>query len=269
MTPQDFQLLSTMLHERSGLALTPEKVYLLESRLLPIAHKWQLEGMEGLLNKLRRNPEFTLLEDITEAMTTNETLFFRDTNPFNILRDTLLPTLAAERRQQGKIRIWSAACSSGQEPYSISMILEEEKPKYPTFSFDILATDLSREILAKAQEGLYSQFEVQRGLPIQLLTKYFTKENERWRIASKIRNMVQFRQFNLLHDPVNFGKFDIIFCRNVLIYFDAQTKAKIIDRMANILAPDGYLLLGGSESLLGITKRFTPASGLRGVYQKV
>jgi chemotaxis protein methyltransferase CheR len=261
-----FALLSNLVRERSGLVLTPDKGYLLESRLLPVARKWEQKSVADLAALLRGRPDAKLIRDIVEAMTTNESFFFRDIKPFDQFKALVLPHLLKKRAVTKTIRIWSAACSSGQEPYSLGMILNEHRLQLAGWKVEILATDLSTEILEKARAGLYSQFEVQRGLPIQLLLKYFKQEGDRWRIDSAIREMITFRPFNLLDDLSPLGRFDVIFCRNVLIYFDQPTKAKVLDGMSRQLAPDGHLYLGGAETVLGITDKLQPLSEHRGIY---
>jgi len=181
----------------------------------------------------------------------------------------VLPTLMKARAQRRQIRIWSAACSSGQEPYTLAMMFAEQKAALADWSFEIVATDLSTEILEKAEAGLYSQFEVQRGLPIQLLLKYFKQQGERWQIDAGLRSRVRFQQFNLLDDPASLGVFDAIFCRNVLIYFDQATKTQVLERLSRVLAADGYLYLGGAETVLGISERFQPVADNRGIYAPV
>ncbi|MCG8493620.1 MAG: protein-glutamate O-methyltransferase CheR [Sneathiellales bacterium] len=266
MNSQDFQLLSKLVFDRSGLVLTEEKVYLLESRLVPLARQRGMNTLEDLANELRRGNDEKLKEEITEAMTTNETFFFRDTKPFDIFKETVLPRLLETRGSQKTLRIWNAACSTGQEPYSVAMLLKEEAAKMPGWRVEILATDISNEVLEKAKAGLYSQFEVQRGLPIQLLIKYFQQMGEMWQIDSSIRAMVKFQKTNLLDNLATLGNFDVIFCRNVLIYFDHETKGKVLSQMHKILASDGALFLGGAETVLGICDDFKPVSGLKGVY---
>ncbi len=266
MNSQDFQLLSTLVRERSGLVLTEDKVYLLESRLVPLARRRGLNTLEDLASELRRTNDEKLKEDITEAMTTNETFFFRDNKPFDIFKENILPHLLKARAGQKTLRIWNAACSTGQEPYSLAMLLKEESAKLTGWRVEIMATDISNEVLEKAKAGLYSQFEVQRGLPIQLLIKYFQQMGEMWQIDSSIRAMVKFEKLNLLDNLSRVGGFDVIFCRNVLIYFDNPTKAKVLNQMRNILAKDGALFLGGAETVLGICDDLKPISGLKGVY---
>ncbi|MFT6557097.1 MULTISPECIES: CheR family methyltransferase [Sneathiella] len=266
MNTQDFQLLSGIVFERSGLVLTEEKVYLLESRLVPLARQRGMNTLEDLANELRRTNDEKLKEEITEAMTTNETFFFRDTKPFDIFKETVLPRLLETRSSKKSLRIWNAACSSGQEPYSVAMLLKEEAAKMAGWRVEILATDISNEVLEKAKAGLYSQFEVQRGLPIQLLIKYFQQMGEMWQIDSSIRAMVKFQKMNLLDNLALLGSFDVIFCRNVLIYFDHETKGKVLTQMHKILEKDGALFLGGAETVLGICDELKPITGLKGVY---
>ncbi len=267
MRSEDFDMFRDLLMQRSGLVLSPDKVYLLESRLMPVARKHNLRGLDDLAAKVRPMTDDALLVDITEAMTTNESSFFRDQRPFDPFRTTVLPQITAARSSQRSLRIWSAACSSGQEVYTLAMILAEEKAKFPGWNFSILGTDLSNEILSKAQEGVYTQFEVQRGLPIAQLVKYFDQDGEKWRVKDELRTYVKFRQFNLLQSPAALGQFDVIFCRNVLIYFDPPTKTKVLDSLAGLLPPDGLLFLGGAETVLGITEKFKPMEGQRGTYR--
>ena len=267
MTPADFDFVSGLLRQRSGLVLGTDKVYLLESRLVPLARRRGLGGLDDLITKARTTKDETLLREITEAMTTNESFFFRDSKPFDIFRAETLPGLLKARAARKSIRIWSAACSTGQEPYSLCMILREEAAKLADWRIEIVATDLSQEVLEKSKAGIYSQFEVQRGLPIQLLVKYFTQSGDIWQLNGDIRSMVQFRQLNLLQDFSHLGTFDVIFCRNVLIYFDQDTKAVIFERLARCLEADGTLLLGAAESVVGVTDAFKPYPDRRGLYQ--
>jgi chemotaxis protein methyltransferase CheR len=198
-------------------------------------------------------------------MMTNESFFFRDKTPFENFRSTVLPALMA-RRPSRTIRIWCAAASTGQEPYSLAMALQEMERGLAGWRLEVLATDLSNEVLEKARQGLYSQFEVQRGLPIQLLIKYFTQIGDMWQIAPDIRAMVKYRQLNLLSDFSHLGLFDLIFCRNVLIYFDQETKIDVLNRLVHATARDGYLVLGAAETVVGLTDGFKPVAELRGLY---
>jgi chemotaxis protein methyltransferase CheR len=267
MRIEDFDMLATLLKQRSGLVLTKEKAYLLETRLMPVARKNGYKDLDQLCEVVRTRRDEALLKTITDAMTTNESLFFRDTKPFDQFRANVLPQMMASRAAQRKIRIWSAACSSGQEPYSLAMLLKEDQAKLQGWRFDIVATDISDEMLDKARAGIYSQFEVQRGLPIQMLVKYFKQNGDKWHIDAGLRSMVDFRFFNLLETPRGLGQFDVVFCRNVLIYFDQPTKAKVLASISEVLAKDGILFLGGAETVLGVTDKFKPIAGLRGMYQ--
>ena len=266
MTPLDYEFLRKLLKDRSGLDLSADKQYLVESRLLPLARRANLAGIPELVQKLRSGGD-QLTTQVVEAMTTNETFFFRDKIPFDHLRDYVLPALIQARASRRSLRIWSAACSTGQEPYSIAMGLREYGAALAGWRIEIVATDLSQEVLEKSKAGLYSQFEVQRGLPIQLLVKYFTQLGELWQLSADIRGMVQHRQLNLLQDFSHLGKFDVIFCRNVLIYFDQETKSAIFERMSKMLEADGTLFLGAAESVVGITDAFRPNHERRGLYQ--
>jgi len=267
MSPADYKFFEEMLKRESGLSLTPEKVYLLETRLMPIAQKHRLSGLEELVQKLQSSQDVSLRTAVVEAMTTNETMFFRDTAPFQRLKDDLLPFYIKARSAQKQLRIWSAACSSGQEPYSIAMLLKEY-PALAGWKCEIVATDISTDILDQARAATYSQFHVQRGLPIQMLVKYFTKNEDCWTIRPEIREMVHFRQANLLTDLSGLGQFDIIFCRNVLIYFDLPTKAKVLAGIRSLTKKDSVLLLGGAETVLGISENFKPLPNIKAVYAR-
>jgi len=266
MKVEDFELFSKIVYQRSGLVLTKEKAYLLDSRLMPIARRWNLAGLDELANALRQRNDEALLADITDAMTTNESSFFRDQRPFDQFRQIVLPKFLAARAATRKLRIWSAACSNGQEPYSLAMILDEEASKMPGWNVEIVATDLCREVLEKAKQGLYTQFEVQRGLPITMLVKHFTQVGDKWQISKAMQSKINFRQFNLLESMTSLGTFDIVFCRNVLIYFDQPTKAKVLENISRQMHNDGVLYLGGAETVLGITQAFKPMDGQRGLY---
>jgi chemotaxis protein methyltransferase CheR len=266
VTPLDYDYLRGVLKQRSGLDLSADKQYLVESRLVPLARKTGLAGIPELVQKMKSGAD-VLTTEVVEAMTTNETFFFRDKVPFDHLRDTILPALLQSRASRKSLRIWSAACSTGQEPYSIAMCLKEKAAQLAGWRIEIVGTDLSQEVLDKSRAGIYSQFEVQRGLPIQLLVKYFAQIGELWQLNSELRGMVQYRQLNLLQDFSSLGKFDVVFCRNVLIYFDQQTKTQIFERIARVTEPDGMLMLGAAESVVGITNAFRPYPDKRGLYQ--
>ena len=266
MTPLDYDFLRKLLKERSGLVLSADKQYLVESRLLPVARKAGAASLSDLVQRLKDPNAQSLAVEVIEAMMTNESFFFRDKLPFEHFRDTIIPALLAARASQRRIRIWCAAASTGQEPYSLAMSLKELSRQVAGWRIDIVATDLSTEVLEKAKAGIYSQFEVQRGLPIQLLVKYFTQIGENWQIAPDIRAMVQFRPFNLLNEFSALGMFDVVFCRNVLIYFDQQTKVGVLDRLARVVERDGYLSLGAAETVVGLTDSFKPIADRRGLY---
>jgi chemotaxis protein methyltransferase CheR len=265
VTPFDYEYLRKLLKERSGLDLSSDKQYLVESRLVPLARKAGLSSIGELVAKVRTGAD-ALTSEVVEAMTTNETFFFRDKIPFDHLRETILPALVQARASRRALRIWCAASSTGQEPYSIAMCVKEFA-ELAGWRVEIVATDLSQEVLEKSKAGIYSQFEVQRGLPIQMLLKYFTQNGELWQLGAELRAMVQHRQLNLLQDFSHLGTFDVIFCRNVLIYFDQETKAGVFDRLSRMLEPDGVLLLGAAETVVGLTDVFKPYPDRRGLYR--
>ena len=207
-----------------------------------------------------------MVRDVVEAMTTNESFFFRDDKPFQHFRSQALSRVIAARPAGAPLRIWSAAASSGQEAYSLAMILLESRAILGDRRVEILGTDLARDQLARAREGLYTQFEVQRGLPVQMLMRYFRREDPGWRISDTLRAMVQWKEWNLLGDLRALGRFDIVFCRNVLIYFDQATKTQALEAIAGQMSADGMLYLGGAETVLGLTTRFAPLPAERGVY---
>lgn len=264
MNPSDYEFLCDFLLKSSGLNLGEKKEYLLESRLIPVAQSLGLSSLEELVQALKTMPTISLKTSVIEAMTTNETLFFRDKKPFNELANLMMPKIIEAKNLQRKIRIWCAASSSGQEPYSIAMQLKESLPELSSgWNVEIVATDLDKQILAKAQEGQYTQFEVQRGLSIQMLMKYFEKNDQGWQIKSEIRDCITWKQLNLLDPFSHLGQFDVIFCRNVLIYFDTDRKKQILDRIAPQVSKHGYLILGGAETVLGISDSFTRAKDYR------
>jgi chemotaxis protein methyltransferase CheR len=266
LSPLAFDTLANLLKTKSGLVIGKDKLYLLETRLSEIVKREKLADMNVLAERLRRPGSDTLARDVVEAMTTNESFFFRDDKPFLHFRTQALPRLVAARPPGSTIRVWSAASSSGQEAYSLAMIVAESSTLLGGRKVEIVGTDIARDQLARAREGVYSQFEVQRGLPVQMLMKYFRKEDNNWRIADTIRAMAQFREFNLLSDLRLLGRFDIVFCRNVLIYFDQPTKTRVLEAVGGLMPPDGLLYLGGAETVLGITSRFAPMPNERGVY---
>jgi chemotaxis protein methyltransferase CheR len=266
VTPPDYEYLRKLLKDNSGLDLSADKQYLIESRLLPLARKAGVAGISELVQKMKGGST-PLITQVVEAMTTNETFFFRDKVPFDHFRDSIMPEILQARAGRKSIRIWCAAGSTGQEPYSLAMSLKEMGGALSGWRVEIIATDLSQEVLEKSKAGIYSQFEVQRGLPIQLLVKYFKQTGEFWQINADLRAMVQHRQLNLLHDFSQLGTFDVIFCRNVLIYFDQDTKINIFNRLAKQMEPDGFLVLGAAETVVGLTDVFKPFPDRRGLYR--
>jgi chemotaxis protein methyltransferase CheR len=260
VTPPDYEYLRKLLKDHSGLDLSADKQYLIESRLLPLSRKCGLAGISDLVQKMKGGSASHIAQ-VVEAMTTNETFFFRDKVPFDHFRDSIMPEILKARAARKSIRIWCAAGSTGQEPYSLAMSLKEMSAATAGWRIEIIATDLSQEVLEKSKAGIYSQFEVQRGLPIQMLVKYFKQTGELWQINADVRAMVQHRQLNLLHDVSGLGVFDVIFCRNVLIYFN------IFNRLAKSMEPDGFLVLGAAETVVGLTDTFKPFPEKRGLYR--
>jgi chemotaxis protein methyltransferase CheR len=262
----DLEFIRDFLKARAGISLAREKRYLVDSRLGPMARKRGFASLDAMIQELRGRRPPDLERAVVEAMTTNETLFFRDRQPFELIRQSILPGLMSARAATRQLRIWCAAASTGQEPYSLAMILHEHAAQLRGWRVDILATDISTDCLERARAGLYTQFEVQRGLPIQMLLKHFTQNGETWQIAPELRAMVDFRPLNLIQDFTRLGTFDLIMCRNVLIYFEPTLKTQVFDGIARCLTPDGFLMLGGAETVLGLTDSLMPHPTLRGSY---
>jgi chemotaxis protein methyltransferase CheR len=262
----DITFVAAEAFKRSGLVLSADKGYLLESRLAPLARAEGYPSIEALIAAARRDRSERLLWGITEALATHETFFFRDNTPFDLFKQDILPNLARARGLNGSIRIWCAACSSGQEPYSLAMLLDEERARLGNLKVEIVATDMAPRVLEKAKAGIYSQFEVQRGLAIQRLVRHFEQTGDQWRIKPNIRQMVTFQKQNLLESFNAMGTFDVVFCRNVLIYFDAETKKQVLARLAKQTPNDGYLIMGAAETVVGLSKDFEPVEGRRGLY---
>jgi chemotaxis protein methyltransferase CheR len=267
MQDSNFDFVSNLVKQKSGLVLSKDKIYLLESRLAPIARQEKLDDADTLLTSLRTKPNQKLNDAVVEAMTTNETFFFRDNTPFDIFQNCVLPHMVDNRPATHKLRLWCAAASTGQEPYSLRMILNEQAVKMGGRKTEIVGTDISDKVLEKAKSGIYTQFEVQRGLPMARLVKNFDQQGQNWVIKPELRASINYRKFNLLDSYASLGKWDIVFCRNVLIYFDQPTKADIMKRISQQLAPDGFLFLGAAETTIGISSEFTPVKGMRGLYQ--
>ncbi len=257
---------SQLLRKRAGIVLTGDKMYLLESRLAPLARKEGLPSIDDLIHVVRARREERLIGQLVDVMTTNETYFFRDKTPFDHLKDAIFPVLA-QARKGSRIRIWNAACSTGQEPYSIAMMLDQNPSLTGGVPVEIVATDISDRCLERARQGLFTQFEVQRGLPIQMLMHYFTQQDDHWRISERMRQMVTFKKLNLMDANFGMGKFDVVFCRNVLIYFDGPTKSAVLHRIGESLNPGGFLMMGAAESLVGVSNSFEPTQDRRGLYK--
>jgi chemotaxis protein methyltransferase CheR len=268
VTPLDYEYIRKLLKERSGLVLAADKQYLIESRLMPVARKAGCASISALVQRLSSSRSEALMTQVTEAMMINESFFFRDKIPFDLFRDTIMPALLQARASSRRIRIWCAAASTGQEPYSLAMLVKGMREKLTGWRIDIVATDISGDVLERARAGIYSQFEIQRGLPIQMLMQHFEQLGEQWRVTEDIRKMVQFRQLNLLDNFSQLGTFDVVYCRNVLIYFDQPTKINVLDRLARQLAPDGFMLMGAAETVVGLSDSFRPAPEKRGLYER-
>lgn len=270
MQPDEMNFLIDLLKKRSGLALTVEKAYLLESRLTPISRAHGCADLSAFVQKLKFNPPAALVTEVIEAMTTNESSFFRDSKPFDDFKNIVIPAIMQQTGGRRKIRLWSAACSTGQEAYTLGITwLEDIAPKNPGWQFEMLGSDLAQKVVDKAKLAQYSQFEVQRGLPIKLLLKYFKPQPDTtWIVGDQVKALVKFQTQNLLEGYASLGKFDVVFCRNVLIYFDEPTKAKVIDQICNSMEPRGYLYLGSTEVIMESNKpRLELVPDTRGVYR--
>jgi chemotaxis protein methyltransferase CheR len=267
MNQADFALFARLLKDGSGLVMTEDKSYLIESRVLAVAQRHGFASVTALARALQKRADSALAREIVEAMTTNESSFFRDMKPFEQFRSIVLPSLLKARAASRTLRFWSAACAAGQEPYSLAMLLDEERIRLHGWHVALLATDISGEMVERAKAGNYSQFEVQRGLPLKYLVRHMEPEADRWQIKPALRAMVEFRVANLLDDLSLLGRFDMILCRNVLLYFDQPTKAALLERLSWQLRPDGFLALGGAETTLGVTDRFEPVPQQRGLYR--
>jgi len=263
----DFNFVTSELKRRSGIVIGRDKMYLLESRLSPLARKEGLESIDELISVVRNRRDEAKMKQIVDAMTTNETFFFRDKTPFDHLEQVILPSLRESRPGQ-RLRILCAACSTGQEPYSIAMMLDQKPELTGGLPVEIVAVDISDRVLDKARAGIYSQFEVQRGLPIRLLMNYFKQDGEGWKLSDSIRSKVSFKNVNLLDPMSALGKFDVVFCRNVLIYFDLETKRNILKRVADQMNDKSFLLLGAAETVVGVVDNFVPNKAARGLYEK-
>jgi chemotaxis protein methyltransferase CheR len=264
MTPEEISYIADLVRRRSGVMAPIDKTYVIETRLAPVARREGFTTIGELIKDLQTRRDDVLTWSVVEAMSSTETQFFRDRVPFDQMRDDILPVLAKVRN--GAARIWSVGCSTGQEPYSLAMLAEEERGRHPGLKIDILGGDLSERCLEKARSGLYTQFEVQRGLPARLLVKYFDKIDDAWVLSPRIRQAVRLARINLLTDIRGSGPFDVIFCRNVLSAFDESTRKSVLEHLAGVLAEDGYLVLGLNEVPTARTTAFRPVLGRRGLF---
>ena len=260
ISKSDFNYVRDLVRRHSAISLEPDKAYLIETRLAPLARQTGFDSLQALIASLRTNPGADLRDRVIEAMFTHETSFFRDGHPFEILKSMILPNLLAKRSPSQNLTIWCAACSSGQEPFSVAMLAREHFPDLARGRLRTIATDLSEPILARARDGLYTQTEINRGLPPALLARYFDKQGSCWRLKLEIRRMVDFQRSNLAEEWPNLPSPDIIFMRNVLIYFDQETKKSILSKIRKTLKPDGYLILGSSETTLNLDPTFESIS---------
>jgi chemotaxis protein methyltransferase CheR len=270
MTDLDFNFIRKLLHDRSAITLEDGKQYLVESRLAPLIREHKLESIEDLVVRLRSPLYNGLQQQVVEAMVTTETTFFRDLHPFEALRKAVIPELIKKRQNMRCLNVWCAACSTGQEPYSLAIMFREHFPELSFWKINILATDLSRDVLARAREGRYNQVEVNRGLPAALLLKHFRQHGTSWQIHDDLRAMVDFQELNLIRAWPPLPRMDVVFLRNVMIYFDVATKKLILDRMARVLQPDGYLLLGGAETTFNLNDSYRRLEQFKtGFYQVI
>jgi chemotaxis protein methyltransferase CheR len=269
ITDQDFDFIRKLLQTRSAIALDAEKRYLVEARLAPLARSLNLESLAELVRQLRLQPTNGLVSQVVEAMVTTETSFFRDVIPFETLRKTVLPRLMALRSRQRRLNIWCAASSTGQEPYSIALLLREHFPELRGWNVSLLATDLSQEVLARARQGRFNQIEVNRGLPAALLMRHFTQHGTRWELSADVRGMVDFQALNLALPWPTLPAMDLVLLRNVMIYFNVEMKKTILAKLARVLQADGYLILGGAETTFNLDDSYRRVEELKGgFYQR-
>jgi len=261
-----FTFVADLVHRCSGIQLTAGKEYLVEARLLPLARQAGLAGVDEYVYTLRGVPHGAEHDRVVEALTTNETSWFRDFTPFQALTGQVIPALRRDHPALTSVRVWSAACSSGQEPYSIAMAMLDAAPG---LKIEITATDISQEALRRARAGRYSQIEINRGLPAAMLVRHFTRAGTEWEVGQEVRSKVAFSQNNLLEAPPPGGPFDVIFLRNVLIYFDPETRRRVLRRVRGVMRAGGFLLLGAAESTLGVEDVWERVPAGRGTLYRV
>ncbi len=274
ITPEELKTITGYIHDISGIHLEASKKYLLETRLSSVVEEHGCGSYQELYQKAKRDARKVIEKQIIDAISTNETLFFRDNGPFELLRNKILPDLIDARtprspRLKTPLRIWSAASSTGQEVYSIAIVLKELLNDISKYNIKLLGTDISDAAVKQASMGKYNKFEIERGLTRDKLNKYFTLSGGFWKIKDEIRAMANFRKLNLMLPFAGLGKFDIVFCRNVAIYFTLEDRKKLFNKIADILEPDGYLIIGSTESLTGICSRFTPKRHLRSIFYQL
>ena len=256
VNPADFDYISKIVREQCAIVLEKGKEYLVESRVMPLVHQEKLESIENLVKKLKQEPRGPLKDAVIEAMTTNETSFYRDIHPFETLKNTIIPELLEKRSTKRELNIWCGASSSGQEPYSLVMLLKNQFPQLNSWKLDFSASDLSNQMLNRCKSGIYSQLEINRGLPAPLMVKYFERIGTEWQVKEELRKMIQFRIINLSERWPAMPQMDLVMMRNVLIYFDVEMKKDILGRVRKLLRPDGYLFLGAAETTLNLDENF-------------
>jgi chemotaxis protein methyltransferase CheR len=269
MTDQDFDFIRKLLQERSAIVLDAGKRYLVEARLAPLVRQLSLQSISELVGQLRSRAANGLQSQIVEAMVTTETSFFRDHHPFESLRKAVIPDLVRRRSGERRLNIWCAATASGQEPYSVALLLREYFSELASWRITLLASDLSKEMLARTREGRYSQLEVNRGLPAPLLVKYFHQEGATWQLSADVRRLVELQEINLAQPWPYLPRMDLVLLRNVMIYFNVETKKSILGRLARLLKPDGYLLLGGAETTVNLSSSFRRVEELKGGFYQL
>jgi chemotaxis protein methyltransferase CheR len=269
MTTAEFDFVCRLVRDRSGIVLEAGKEYLVDARLTPVARQRELRTVSELIGQLRAGPDDGLAARVVEAMVTTETSFFRDVHPFETLRAEVLPELIRQRQKERRLNVWFAACSTGQEPYSFALLVREHFPELAGWRLDLLATDLSPDVLKRARTGRYTQLEVNRGLPAALMVKHFRQHGPNWELNEDVRRMIEFREMNLVRPWPPLPRMDLIFLRNVMIYFDVDMKKGILGRVAGLLRPDGYLLLGGAETTLNLDDSFRRVHNLKGGFYQL
>ncbi len=274
ISTEELKLITKYIYEISGIYLDESKKYLLETRLNSIAEEQSCNSFQDLYKKAKADVSKGIERKLIDAISTNETLFFRDTGPFQLLQHKIFPELIDARSAKSSalktpLKIWSAASSTGQELYSVAIVLQELLGDINKYSIKLLGTDISDAAVAQASSGKYNKFEIERGLARDKLTKYFTPAGQTWKIHDQIRAMANFRKFNLMQPFIGLGKFDVVLCRNVAIYFTLEDRKKLFNKIADILEPDGFLIIGSTESLTGICPRFIPKRHLRSIFYQL